>query len=133
MINRLLQTRYVKYGRGPIEFDCWGLVRQARHELFARPLLPSYASIAPDDKRALTAAAQRVREDGGFSPVAARPGSIATAWRARICVHVGLVVQADGRLWVLETDEGVGPSLTPIWEFEPRYTRVIYYDDQNLS
>ncbi|KAA0910690.1 hypothetical protein [Pusillimonas sp. ANT_WB101] len=133
MINRYLQTRYVKYGRGPVDVDCYGLVRLARHELFGRAMLPSYSEIDPDDKQALTAATLLVREEGCFLPCTAQLGAIATAWRARLCVHVGLVVHADGRLWVLETNEGKGPCLTSIWDFEPRYTQVIYYDDTTLS
>lgn len=129
MIDKYLFTRYVKGGRGPVDVDCWGLVRLARHELFGRSMLPSYSEIDPADKAALTAAALDVRDQGGFVPVAPAPGAIATAWRGRLCVHVGLIVQADGRPWVLETDEPTGPCLTPIPEFENRYTKVVYYAD----
>ena len=131
-IDYFLQTRYVPFGRSAPELDCWGLVRLARVSLFGRSLLPSHVEIDPQDKASLTAAAQAVREQGCFQEVQARPGAIAAAWRARLCVHVGLVVQADGRLWVLETDAGTGPTLTRINTFETRYTRVIFYDDQNL-
>lgn len=131
-IDDFLQTRYVPFGRAAPELDCWGLVRLARVSLFGRLLLPSHVGINPQDKAALTAAAQAVREQGGFQEVQARPGAIAAAWRARLCVHVGLVVEADGRLWVLETDAGTGPTLTRINIFETRYTRVIFYDDQSL-
>lgn len=133
MTNRYLDTRYVKYGRGPVDLDCWGIVRLARHELFGLPMLPSYADVSPDDKQGLTHACNQVRIEGGFVPVVAKPASIATAWRASLCVHVGLVVEADGRLWILETDEKTGPCLTPLPKFESRYTKVIYYDDQRLS
>lgn len=129
MINKYLFTRYKKYGRGPDEFDCWGIVRTARAELFGKDLLPSYAEIDPQDKRALTQACEQVRVDHVFNESVAVAGAIATAWRARVCVHVGLVVEADGRLWVLETDVETGPCLTRIDQFEQRYTKVIYYDD----
>lgn len=129
MLDRYLKTRYVRYGRGPVDTDCWGLVRMARAELFGKPLLPAFNGICPDDKRSLTEAAITVREEGGFVPVKATEGAIATAWRGRLCTHVGIVVRADGRLWVLETDEGTGPCLTPLSTFESRYNKVIYYDD----
>ena len=129
MINKYLQTRYVKGGRGPVDFDCWGIVRLARHELFGLPLLPSFDGISPDDKPALTKACLAVRDSKGFEPVLPQDGAIATAWRARLCVHVGLVVEADSRLWVLETDEATGPCLTDLGKFESRYTKVIYYAD----
>lgn len=128
-LDDLLRTRYVKYGRGPVELDCWGLVRVARAELFGSDWLPSYIDIDPQDKAGLTEAALEVREQGGFREIEIRPGAIATAWRARLCVHVGIVVEADGRLWILETDEGTGPGLIRPANFERRYSKVIYYDN----
>lgn len=133
MIDTYLKTRYVKGGRGPDDIDCYGLVRLARHEMFGLPLLPLYAGVTMDDKLSITNACKDISREQGFVPGFARPGAIATAWRVRLCVHVGLVVDADGRLWVLETDDAAGPRLTPISKFESRYTKVIYYDDQRLS
>ena len=132
-IDDFLQTRYVPFGRAVPELDCWGLVRLARTSLFGRAMLPSYSETDPEDKAGLTMAAGEVREQSGFKEVQPRPGAIATGWRARLCVHVGLIVEADGRLWVLETDTGTGPTLTKINAFEARYTRVVFYDDQSLS
>lgn len=131
-IDDFLRTRYVKYGRVAPDLDCWGMTRLAKAHLFRGASLPSFDNINPLDKRSLTAAALGVREDGGFVEVEPRPGAIATAWRASLCVHVAIVVESDDRLWILETDEGMGPSLTRINVFEARYTRVIYYDDTRL-
>lgn len=128
-IDDFLATRYVKYGRVAPDLDCYGLVRLARVELFGRGEMPSFEHIDPSDKRGLTGAALDVRNDGGYAEVAISPGAIATAWRGRLCVHLGIVVEADGRLWILETDEGIGPSLTRPNKFEPRYTSLIYYDN----
>lgn len=128
-IDDLLKTRYVKYGRGPDAYDCWGLSRVGRVELFRRDWLPSFVDIDPGDKERLTMAALDVRRAGAFEEVGFIPGAIATAWRARLCVHVGIVVHADDRLWILETDEGTGPTLTRPSQFERRYTKVICYDN----
>jgi len=127
-VNHYLQTTYADDGRGPHAFNCWGLTRSARHTLFGKPLLPSYDDIDPDDKPALTDACKAVRGTG-FHEVSPRPGAIATGWRGQCCVHIGLVVQSDGRLWVLETRRKVGPTLTGIPKFERRFTKVVYYDD----
>ena len=129
MIDRYLATTYEHYARGPDKFDCWGLVRDARVEMFGKELLPSYCNTDPKDKKALTAGCKAVQAEIGFAPVAIRPGAIATAWRARLCVHVGIVVEADGALWILETDEATGPCLTRPGRFAARYTEVIYYDN----
>lgn len=129
MIDDFLKTKYVKHGRVIPDLDCWGLVRLARYALFGGSLLPSYSHIDPASKGELTVAAGEVREDMGFVECEARPGAIATAWRGSLCVHVGLVVSVDGRLWVMETDAPIGPVLTSCKAFESRYTKVIYYDN----
>lgn len=128
-IDDFLATNYVKFGRSLPDLDCWGLVRLARVELFNRELLPSYVEIDPQDKRELTTATLNVQAVGEFKEVPLTVGAIATAWRGRLCVHVGIVVECDGRLWVLETDETTGPALTRPQLFESRYTKVIYYDN----
>lgn len=128
-IDDFLATNYVKFGRSLPDLDCWGLVRLARVELFNRELLPSYVEIDPSDKRELTTATLNVQAVGEFKEVSMSVGAIATAWRGRLCVHVGIVVECDGRLWVLETDEATGPALTRPQLFESRYTQVIYYDN----
>lgn len=129
MIDKYLFTRYVKGGRGPVDLDCYGLVRLARTELFGKPLMPLCANAKPGDLRAITRAVQEVSGLERMRPAMPLPGAVATAWRASLCAHVGLVVAADGRLWVLETDEPTGPCLTPLAEFEKRYTEVVYYAD----
>ena len=125
---RFLNTRYVDGGRGPDEYDCYGLVRAVRHEVFHFPLLPSHAEVAPADKDAMTAVCQQIIDCTDLKECSPKEGAIAAAWAARLCVHVGIVVQGDGRLWILETDKSTGPCRTPLRVFENRYTRVTYHD-----
>lgn len=125
---RFLNTRYVAGGRGPHEYDCYGLVRAVRNEVFNFLLLPSHSEVNPVDKEAMTAVCQDILDCTDLKEIPITEAAIATAWAGRRCVHVGIVVQADGRLWILETDEPSGPCLTPVRVFENRYTRVKYYD-----
>lgn len=129
MIERYLATRYVKGARGPEEFDCYGLVRDARRAMFERDEIPACEGVAPSDKRKLTQCCHDVVAMCSLVEVTARPGAIATAWRGSLCVHVGLVVKIDGRLRVLETDEPTGPCLTSLQRFAARYRKVIFYDN----
>ncbi|CAM4078000.1 NlpC/P60 domain-containing protein [Bordetella tumbae] len=129
MINRYLLTRYVAGGRGPHEYDCWGMARDARAELFNKPLLPSCPAAKPGALQEITLACGEVAGAYGLRPTPRVPGAIATAWRAGLCVHVGLVVEADNMQWILETDIGTGPCLTRPSKFEERYTKVVYYAD----
>lgn len=130
MIAKYLKTRYLRGGRGPVDYDCWGLVRAARTDLFGHPLLPLLSGAVPGNLRATTKAHADVCALHGFREVPARAGAIAEGWAATLCVHVGLVVEVDGRLLILETDDPGGPCLTPINRFQARFTRVLFFDDQ---
>lgn len=132
-MRRFLQTRYVRGGRGPIEYDCWGLVRDARVALFGHALLPALQDARPGELRGITRAVNQIIGLHGFAPCSPRIGAIATAWMASLCVHVGLVVEVDGQLRILETDAPLGPCLTALNRFQARYTRVLFYDDQDIS
>lgn len=128
MIEHYLSCRHEFGGRGPTAFDCWGLVRDVRANVFGWEWLPSYGAVEDGDKRQLTKAclAERVR----FQEVSPVPGAIATAWRGKLCVHVGVVINADGRLGVLETNPSTGPRWLSVADFERQYMKVIYYHDR---
>lgn len=127
-----LTTKYEDGGRGPIGHDCWSLTRIARHEIYGRALLPAYAGIHPDDKGGLTRGCAH-EMSVSLQECVATPGAIATAWRGKMCIHIGLCVDKDGRLSVLETNRHTGPRCIPIKKFERSYSRVVYLDDRDLQ
>lgn len=124
-----LKTKYVAGGRGPVEFDCWGMTRTAKHALFGGALMPTCAAARPGLLPVITRTVAAVANECGMHVAGPAPGHVATAWRGRVCVHVGLVVKTDTGLRILETDEPTGPCLTRIRNFEERYSKVIYYAD----
>lgn len=126
MISDWLRIPYRPYGRGPDGCDCWGLVRIVRKALRG-DALPSYSGVDPDDKPALTAAARDVIA-AGWCEVAPRVGAIASVWRGELCLHVGIVIEAEKRLAVLETNRATGPRWQRIHDFEARHLRVSYHD-----
>ena len=113
----------------PPFFNCWSLVRLLRIELFGLPLLPLYGGINADDKRALTNAAYETisshLKECGF-----QLGAIAACYRASLCVHVGIVVEIDGRLCIAEIGAKTGFRIVPVERFEASYTKVRYYIDK---
>lgn len=124
MIERYLETRYKDGGRGPDEYDCHGLVRAVRHELFGKPLLPSYGAISPQDKRSMTRIA--AAEAAALAPCGPQPGAVAICFQRQLCLHVGIVVELDGRIGVLEAHHTRGVGWRPIRSFEREYQRVEY-------
>lgn len=95
------------------------------------PWLPSFAECRHTDPRGFTRAyekqAQAMEADSPSS------GSIAAAFRGRICVHVGIVVPIDDRLMVLDINPGRGVGVETLQDFEARFAEVLYYRDPNLS
>lgn len=128
MMLKYLSTKYQEGARGPDAYDCYGLVRAVRHDM-GKPLMGEYDDVAPWDKRRMTEEHDSVVAAESLQPVdGPTHGVIACAWNGRLCVHVGVVIEADGRMWVLETDVGTGPCLSGLSQFEKRYTKVEYYD-----
>lgn len=130
MIAKYLKTTYRKGGRGPIEYDCWGLVREVHHEYFGRPLLPSLTEATPGAFRRITESVHAAHQDVLTYDVDIRPGAIVEAWMGSLCVHIGIVVEVDRRLMILETDNPNGPVLTKPPLFVSRYTKVRFFDTQ---
>lgn len=127
MIEDWLKIPYVDYGRSRLGCDCWGLVRMVRHELFGHEL-PSFGLIAPDNKRALTKAANTVISENLTPTTTPKHGTIATVWRGAVCTHVGIVLLIDGRLAVLETNKGSGPRWMRLGDFQKIHPIIKYYD-----
>lgn len=121
---------YVDFGRTESGADCWGLVRIARKDLRGDDL-DEYPKIDPQDKIALTKAANVEIKNKKFSPCQPKTGAIATVWRNTFCLHVGIVVDVDSRLMVLDTSSKVGARLRTISDFERKYSKVVYFDNDN--
>lgn len=120
-------TPFMHKGRDYPNFDCWGLARDARANLFGGRELPAFADIAPSQKKALTKATQEIVLSGFVKESTPVAGALATAWLGGLCVHIGIVVTVDGRMWVLDTEDGHGGRLNTIEAFAKPFQKVIYY------
>ena len=120
---------YEDGARGPDRIDCWGLVREVRHDM-GYPWLPSFSECRNTDPRGFTRAYEQQAAHMEVGPP--EHGAIATAFRGRICVHVGIVVEVDSRLTVLDINPGRGVGIEPLPDFEARFFEVLYYRDSNL-
>lgn len=131
-INHYMNCPYVDGGRGPDVFDCWGLVRDVYHRRFGLPLLKSFGQVSPDDKDTLTQAFYDVVPD--FTPGPPALGTVAGGFRGGNLIHVGVVVDNNGRLEVLHTGRKHGPTLTRVAAFSALFSNVVYYhyDCKNL-
>ena len=130
-LDDLLAVPYVDNGRTQQGADCYGIVRMARVHLFGKPWMPVHGGVEGSDKRALTEAMQQ--EAANYREVRPYPGAIACAFRGKLCTHIAIVVDVDGKRMILETDEPGkgkhGPRLVNLRYFENRFLKVVYYDD----
>ncbi|MCE8053519.1 C40 family peptidase [Halomonas daqingensis] len=139
-LNDYLMSVYVDGGRGEIaqgfrRFDCWGFVRAIRHDLYGKPLMPSYGNVCPSDKRQVTDA----WIDAQVTLEACEPtdGAIACVFYGRVLLHVGVVIQSDRGLAVAEITPEAGARVVPLPRYEIEYKNnnieVKFYDDKSLS
>lgn len=129
MIEEWIKIPYKDYGRDERGADCWGLVRLIRKQMRGEAL-PSFDDIHPDDKHGLTEAASSMMILARFQWIKyPRVGAIATVWIGSLCVHVGIVVEIEGRPAVIDTARATGVRWMRIPDFEYRHVDVRYYDD----
>lgn len=129
-LDKYLSANYLDGGRELPDIDCWGLVRLARHEL-GWLLLPSFGNVRHTMPRQFTEAC---REQAELMELCQpEPGAVAAVFRGQVCIHVGLVIEIDGRLAVLEINPKIGCRWIRVADFEKAYPRVTYHRDKNLS
>lgn len=122
-----LTKRYVDGGRGPDVYDCWGLVREARARYCGMRLLPEFGSLRNTDPRAFTKA--YTSEASQMELCEPEHGAIAAVLHGKVCVHVGLVLERDGRLWVLEINPVRGPRILPLKAWARDHLSVTFHRD----
>lgn len=127
-INHYLNNaRYVDGGRGPIEFDCWGLVREVRAKYMGRELLPVYGDLRNDNPRAFTKAYRT--ESCKLKRGLAAHGAIAAVMVGGICVHVAIVVEIDSELKILEINPDKGARIVRLSDWLHSHLKVTYHND----
>ena len=126
-MNEYLSKRYRDGGRGPDEYDCWGLVRQVRHFELGMKLLPEYGSLRNTSPRDFTKAYRA--ESHLLRECQPEHGAIAAVLIGEICVHVALVVNIDDRLKILEINPTRGPRLMPLDKWLRDHNRVTFHND----
>lgn len=125
-VDDYLRCRYEDGARGPTAFDCYGLAIHARVYIFGRQSLPSLGWCGRAKLRENT---QAFREnESSMVECKAAPGAIAAAFDRNLLTHVGVVVEVDGQLKILDTNPG-GPKIRTVRDFESCFQRVTYYDD----
>lgn len=128
-VEKYLRAPYLDGGRTFDGLDCWGSLLLVRAELGCRPL-PSLGGVTRHTVRTMGSRYSEV--SSGLEVCEPEPGAIAAVFRGALFVHVGVVVEIDGRLAVLETNPASGARWLRVPEFLSFYYKVIFYRDSNL-
>ena len=126
MINDWLAIPYVAYGRGLEGSDCWGLVCIVR-EAVRGDILPAFADIK--DKRALTHAAHDMIAQGWREVSKPKVGTLVAVWRGALCMHIGIVIEIDGRMAVIDSDEKRGVAWKWLTDYLRQHAKVTLHDN----
>lgn len=127
-VNKYLGCVYEDGARGPEHYDCWGLVRQARHADLGCRLLASYGSLRNTDPREFTRAYRE--ESAVMDQCTPEHGAIAAVLIGKICVHVALVYASPNGLQVLEINPKRGPRTLPLHQWQRDHLTVTYHRDK---
>lgn len=118
---------YVDGGRGPIEYDCWGLVREVRAKHMGLSELPVYGELRNDSPRLFTKAYRA--EAAKLKECQPEHGAIAAVMIGEVCTHVAVVIESAGDLWILEVNPEKGARRLRLAAWLQDHTRVTFHND----
>lgn len=127
-INYYLENAvYVDGGRGPTAYDCWGLVREARDQHLGLSQLPVYGELRNTDPRSFTRAYRA--ESSRLRECQPEHGAIAAVMIGEVCVHVALVLDIDGELFILEINPEKSARKLRLSLWLRDHVRVTFHND----
>lgn len=127
-INDYLRCTYVDGARGPHAYDCWGLVREVRHERLGFALLPSFGDLRNNNPRAFTKAYES--ESHRMEICEPEHGSIAAVMSGKICTHVALVIDINNELMILEINPIRGARCMSLYDWKREHFKVTFHRDK---
>ena len=123
-LDKYTLGQYVEGGRLWPLVDCYGLVLEVRRDL-GLPDWPEWSEMRKADGGFARACDEMIQNS--VTPCAPGHGVVVAAYRGSVQDHVGIVVEVNGALEVLEINPRRNVSFTPIRRFERRFVRVEYY------
>lgn len=123
--DRYLSCPYEAGARGPHAYDCWGQAREVLMQGYGWPELPAFGRVRGSNPEAMREA------EAGLLPslrlCQPEDGALVAVYRRGALVHVGAVVEVDGRLLVLHTSIARGPRRDPLRLFQRAHFDVRFY------
>jgi len=121
--DKYLSVRWQMGGRVYPVLDCYGLVHEVRSDL-GLPEWPLFEGVIKEGGRMHGAFRSMLGRTVRCSP---SPGAVAACYSGGMVAHVGIVIERDGVLQVMDISSSRGVSVVPVRRFERRHQKVEYY------
>lgn len=124
-IDKYLAVKWQMGGRAFPVLDCYGIVHEVRRDL-GLPEWPAFEGVikTPQSNDMGIVCDEFKRDLTQCQPHA---GAVAACYTGKIIGHLGVVVELNGLLYVLECNPRRNVTILPLARFERQYLKVEYY------
>ena len=122
-IDKYLTVRWQMGGRAFPVLDCYGIVHEVRRDL-GLPEWPAFEGVIKDGDE-MHIACNNFRQN----VVRCEPcqGAVAACYMGNMIGHLGVVVEMEGALYVIECNPRRNVTILPLARFERQFLKVEYY------
>ena len=122
-IDKYLAVRWQMGGRVFPVLDCYGVVHEVRRDL-GLPEWPAFEGVIKEGNE-MHAACTHFRENVACCEPCS--GAVAACYIGGMIGHLGVVVDLNSMLYVLECNPRRNVTILPLSRFEKQYLKVEYY------
>lgn len=122
-IDKYRSVTWQKGGRVYPNLDCYGIVHEVRKDLSLNEW-PIFEGVTKDDNGLDKEAKLLVKTVTRCEPI---QGAVAACYVSSMITHVGIVVNINGLLHVVECNPRSNVTILPLSRFERRFSNVEYY------
>ncbi|MCK6678241.1 nitrite transporter [Enterobacter asburiae] len=121
--DKYLSVRWQMGGRAFPVLDCYGVIHEVRRDL-GLPEWPVFEGVINEGCQ-MNDAADAFRHN--VQKCEPEPGAVAACYTAGLITHLGIVVEVNGGLLVLECNPRRNVTLLPVPRFRRQYVKVEFY------
>jgi len=121
-VNSLVGAPFESGARGPLSFDCWGLVLHVLREVYAIEA-PDWDLKTEEKLRTRRIIAAEIASERWHKVEALAGGEVVIAAQAGREHHVGIVICGG----ILHAEQSIGVHFEPIDLFKRRFQKVAFY------
>ncbi|HBY5919938.1 TPA: nitrite transporter [Raoultella ornithinolytica] len=124
-IDKYLTVRWQMGGRAFPVLDCYGIVHEVRRDL-GLPEWPAFEAVIKEPgSPGMGEFCESFSRD--LTPCMPCNGAVAACYMGKMIGHLGVVVEMEGLLYVIECNPRRNVTILPLARFERQFLKVEYY------